>query len=167
MPVAGRYLLAYRSCLGLLAASVFALGMCIWLLVLRPQQQHMDWYRMVEDRMLTLATKRPDDVSPQLWAFCLHCTWNLHTNAGGYNDFDMAAKGEFLAEFDRRLNAKVDLGTIDWIWNQYVEHSHGGLSYSKHRPTKPEMMRQFSEAPDEFDLEDWLRRASARKARRE
>jgi len=165
MPVSGGYSRWYLGCLGLLAASALAFGMCVWLLVIRPQQQHMEWYRMVENRILTLATKRPADVSPKQWAFCLHWTWNLHTNAGNYNNFDRAASEEFLAEFDRRLNGKVDLRTIEWIWDQYVEHSQGGHRYSHYRPTNPEMVRELSEAkPGEYDLQEWLYRASARRA---
>ena len=39
---------------------------------------------VVEYRILRLAEKRPEDVSPEQWSFCLYWTWQLHDNYGGY-----------------------------------------------------------------------------------
>ncbi len=114
--------------------------------MLYSQQQHLEWYRRVEDCIIRLADKRPDAVSPNRWAFCVSWTWQLHGNYGGYYYFDHGARAEFLAEFDRRLTGTVDLGTIDWIWDEYIKHSTGGRHYSQgYRPTDPDHVRQFFE----------------------
>ena len=44
----------------------------------------------------------------------------------GYLDFSSSERDRFVAEFDRRLRGRVEPNTIDWIWDQYVEHSKGG-----------------------------------------
>jgi hypothetical protein len=50
-------------------------------------------------------------------------------------------------ELQDRLNRPVDLGTIDWIWDQFERLSPGyGPTYSqRYRPTSPERLREFQE----------------------
>jgi hypothetical protein len=74
-----------------------------------------------------------------------------------------------LEEFDRRLRGRVDLGTIDCIWDEYVEHTSGGRRYSKeYRPTVPENIRKwFTEQKEIYDLQRWLDRLSRLPGRRE
>ncbi len=104
-----------------------------------PHWEHQRWYRMVEDRILKLAEKNPEGLSPSQWAFCLHSTWNLHSNYGTYEYFDLKYRNTFLAQLDRRLIGKVNLSTIDWIWDEYVKHSNGGSHYSQlYRPSTHE-----------------------------
>ena len=61
---------------------------------------------------------------------------------------------------DRRLTGTVDLGTIDWIWDEYIKHSTGGRHYSQgYRPTDPDHVRQFFEGYERsYDLQEWLDR---------
>ena len=54
---------------------------------------------------------------------------------GGYLDFSSSERDRFVAEFDRRLRGRVDPNTIDWIWDQYVEHSKGGATLFAAVPT--------------------------------
>jgi hypothetical protein len=82
--------------------------------------------------------------------------------AAGFNE-----RARFLAEFDRRLKGKVNLGTIDWIWDEYVQHSTGGRNYSRnYRPTDPDHLREFSTGNyGSFDLAEWLERLRPLKVR--
>lgn len=142
-------------------AILFAVSLfCFWFFLVRPHQQHAEWYRDIEDHIVMPADKRPDGVSPSQWAYALHTTWNLHGNYGGYSYFDHNERGRFLAEFVRRLKGKVDLGTIDWIWDEYVQHSTGGRHYSRnYRPTDPDHLRAFSTGNyGSFDPPKWLER---------
>jgi hypothetical protein len=154
-------LLVRRMTIGVVAVGAFA-GLAFWTFVLRPHMQHAQWYRDVEDRIVRLADKRPEGVSPSHWAYCLYSTWQLHSNFGGYTYFDRSERERFLAEFDRRLRGTVDLGTIDWIWDVYVEHSTGGRDYSRnYRPTDPEHLRDFLAGKlGDYDLQEWLDRLS-------
>jgi hypothetical protein len=138
------------------------LGLSFWLVIWRPHQQHLEWYRDIEEHIIRLADRRPEGVSPSRWAYCLSWTWQLHTNCGGYEYFDRSERTGFLAEFDRRLTGTVDLGTIDWIWDEYVEHSTCGRGYSrKYRPTDPGHLRDFLAGKlGHYDLQEWLDRMS-------
>jgi hypothetical protein len=138
-------------------AAVFGSILWFYLFIIRPHAQHMSWYRGVEYRILRLAEKQPEDLTESQWAACLHWTWNLHSNYGGYYYFDVSARDRFLSEFDRRLDGDVDLGTVDWIWDQYWLHSTGGSHYSNHyRPTTPERLERSAEdRSGEFDLQGW------------
>ncbi len=136
-------------------------GLSFWTFVLR-HEQHDEWYRKIEDHIVMLADKRPEGVSTSQWAYCLSWTWQLHSNCGGYSYFDHSERAGLLAEFDRRLRGMVDLGTIDWIWDEYVEHSTCGRVYSRnHRPTDPDQFPDFSLGkPGDDDLREWLDRLS-------
>jgi hypothetical protein len=134
-----------------------------------PHWEHQQWYQMMEERILKLAEKVPDDVSPSQWAFCLCSTWNLHANCGGYEYFDLAYRERFLAQLDCKLNGRVDLSTIDWIWDQYVNHSRGGSRYSLlYRPSTPEHLRELSGGKwgqrGQSDLDEFVKQLSQRRA---
>ncbi len=136
-------------------------GFSFWTFVLR-HEQHNKWYRKIEDHIIMLAEKRPASVRASQWAYCLSWTWQLHSNCGGYSNFNHSERARFLTEFDRRLTGTVDLGTIDWIWDEYVEHSTCGRVYSRnHRPTDPDQLPDFSLGkPGDDELRDWLDRLS-------
>jgi hypothetical protein len=141
------------------------LGFFVWfyIFIAAPRQRHIRWHRAVELRILRLADKRPGDVTPAQWAACLHHTWNLHCNWGGFESFRPAARGRFLEEFDRRLAGPVGLGTIDWIWDQYCRHS-GGKHYSvDYRPTTPGRLEEAAlDRYRENELDQWLVRKQER-----
>jgi hypothetical protein len=134
-----------------------------------PSLVHQRWYRAVEYRILSLAERRPDDVDAKQWAACLHWTWNLHGNHGGITYFDARARYPFLGEFDRQLKGRVDLSTIDWIWDQYVLHTSGGRSYSDHyRPTTADRLKEASVDPyGENNLDGWIEWLNRRRATEE
>jgi hypothetical protein len=157
-----------QGCVIAFATITALFGLSFWVFVIYPRQQHLEWYRGVEDHILMLADRRPEGMAPSQWAYCLHWTWNLHTNYGGYEDWAKSDRGRFLEEFDRRLRGRVDLGTIDWIWDEYVEHTSGGRWYSKdYRPTIPENIRKwFTEQKESYDLQWWLGRQSRLPGRR-
>src|SRR5262245_21066216 len=95
----------------LLIAMAIALPLWFFLVFLLPHLRHRAWYEDVEYRILRLAEKRPESVGRTQWAACLHWTWNLHGNYGGFDYFPAAARYPFLAEFGRRLDGTVDLST--------------------------------------------------------
>ncbi len=128
--------------------------------------QHRNWYEHVEARILALAERRPQEIAPSQWAYYIACTWNLHSNLGTAMKFESSARNGFLAEFDSRLNRHVDRGTIDWIWDQYEEHSQGGRDYSRrYRPTSCEMLGKFSDGElGAFEIQHWVDELNERRA---
>ncbi len=154
----------YLGCLIPATAALAFAGFIVYTIVVH--DHHSRWYREIDYRILRLAEKRPENVSPDRWAFCIHWTWQLHGNYGAYETFDRAERSRFLEEFDRRLNGRVDLGTIDWIWDQYVEHSTGGRRYSRnYRPTDPERLCEISEdTKGPSDLPWWLDRLNKKRS---
>ncbi len=139
---------------------------CLFVYISVVHWRLMPWYRSVEDRILTLAERRPDGISDAEWAGCILHTWNLHGNHGP--GFESSQRERFLAEFDMRLRGHVDLSTIDWIWDEYSAHSKGGAHYSQfYRPTSAKVRREFVEGkPGQFELQDLLLMLSERRARR-
>jgi hypothetical protein len=148
-------------------AAPVLLALSLWLFVVRPHQQHLEWYRGVEDRIVRLADKRPEGVSPSRWAYCLHWTRQLHSNYGTYEFIKPREQVRFLREFDRRLRAKVDVDTIDWIWDEYAKQTAGGLRYSQHyRPTDPGNIRfWFTDQKESYNLQEWLDRLNRLKTK--
>jgi hypothetical protein len=134
------------------------LPLAIFALYLDQHRRHLAWYRLIEGRIARLAGERPEDLSPNRWAYCLHWTWNLHCNCGTFDQFDEDETRRFLEEFDRRLAGRVDLGTIDWIWDEYAEHSRCGRWYSTNfRPTDPDHVRGwFIGQERDYRLQYWI-----------
>lgn len=148
--------------------SVLGVYLSVYVVIVRPVEQRDQWYKDVEYRILRLAEKPPADLSGAQWASCIGWTWNLHTNWGPAPDFDAAERDRFLAEFEQRLEGERNLGTIDWIWDQYCRYTQGGKSYSKSfRPTTPESLKQAASNPQlNIDLE-WYREEAMRRGPRQ
>jgi hypothetical protein len=148
-------------------AAALAIGCALLLTYITAiRSRHMKWYHAVERRIVELADKRLEGVTPEQWAYCLDTTWNLHVNFGAYDYFDPKRRDEFLAEFGRRLARPIDLATIDWIWDQYVEHAHARHYSESYRPTDPVHLRQFAagqhgDGPHLWEWLDQLRLAKA------
>jgi hypothetical protein len=170
MVTMGRKSLWYCGCITPLVIISAVIGFFCYSILL--SWHHQYWCQGVEDRIAALAESCPKGLSPDQWAFCVAWTWNLHGNHGGYSDFDSSERDRFVAEFDRRLRGRVDLNTIDWIWDQYVEHSKGGAHYSRlYRPTEPNRLQLFRDGElGRYDLHEWLdtlRRVRERRAGKE
>jgi hypothetical protein len=145
---------------------VVALLIPAYFLVIHPFVAHRRWYGAVEYRILCLAERCPGDLDRKQWAACIHWTWNLHANYGALPYWDKAARYPFLSGVDQKLRGKVDLGTIDWIWDQYSQHTSGGKWYSENfRPTTPERLKEASlDRYGEWDLDAWLEQLRRRRA---
>jgi hypothetical protein len=126
-----------------------------WFGVFWPHLRHGRWYREIECLIVELAPRRPRDVTPRQWAYCLHHTWNLHTNYGNAVYWDACRAQEFKAEFRDRLRGEVRLDTIDWFWDAYVSAAPRAGNYLRYRPTHPEHLKE-ADSQGEYDLAHWL-----------
>ena len=143
-------------------------GLALWHFKIRPHREGMRTDKQMQRAILQLATKCPADVSRERWAHCIGWTWQLHGNYGPYWHWDQDERQGFIEELEQRVNGPVDMATIDWIWNQYVEHADGGENYEGYRPTRPESLAEVdSYGPAACDpLEDWIARYEAARRRR-
>lgn len=120
-------------------------------------------YSRIETLIAQLAMTRPRDVTDPQWSGCIYWTWQLHTNYGGDNYFDHAASCTFADEFEQRLDGQVSLQAVDWIWDQYIQHTKGAQRYSdKYRPTTDE----YLDSADKWDypsLDEWKSRFRERR----
>ena len=89
---------------------------------------------------------------------CVHWTWNLHSNHGIPDKFPPDGREKFLEEFDFQLAGRVDMNTIDWIWDQYLIHAPKSKSYARYRPTSSEMRAAFTSEPLESFIEQLRKR---------
>jgi hypothetical protein len=102
------------------------------------------WSQKIHAGIYTLLDKRPPDVPLGEWEFMIGWTINLHANYGhSWYWVNRERRYHFLREFERRLQAPVDAATIDWIWDEFAQHTKGGQDYSdKYRPTRsPDLKR--------------------------
>lgn len=87
----------------------------------------------VEMRLESLASRRPNDMSPRQWESAVAWTLNLHGNSL----IMFQAGGEQIRRLDQRLANKlageVNMDTIHWIWDEYAEICSGGARYQRFR----------------------------------
>jgi len=120
-------------------------------------------YGRIETLITRLAITRPSDVTDAQWSGCVYWTWQLHTNYGGHNYFDHSASYTFADEFEQKLDGQVSLQTVDWIWDQYIQHTKGAQRYSDtYRPTTHEYL-DSADNRDYPSLDEWKSRLRERR----
>lgn len=92
--------------------------------------QHNQRIRQINDKIVALESRRPADVSPELWSKCIawasiaHCNICFSKQHTGYE-----AMCEYEKELDEKLKGDIDLSTIRWIGERLSETGPHGLSY--------------------------------------
>lgn len=130
---------------------MIAWSVSLWLFIVEPQRRHREFCQTTRAELMTLAEKRPPGVTPKQWHHVVAWTLNAHSNTlvatRQIPRFEMA---RFEANLRERLQAPVNLGTIDWIWDEFVRlGSSSAMSYSERfRPTTTERLREFENAGD-------------------
>ena len=122
-----------------------------WLRVFEPFRRHHEFCRTTRAELETLAKKRPTGISRKQWHHIVNWTLNAHSNTlVATRQMPREEMDRFETELKQRLQGPVDLGTIDWIWDEFVRLAPGwGPSYSERwRPTSPEKLREFEESSD-------------------
>ena len=127
--------------LEMLAVTIAILVLCltVWFTFVGPLHAHNRWHDRVRADILTLAHRRPPEVSRQDWESVVCWTVNLHSNCGQYRAVDVPWTERFLAELEERLQGPITIGDIEWIWDEYASNTRSGRTYSdSFRPTRPE-----------------------------
>lgn len=113
--------------------------LAFWFFVMEPIVEHSRWEQRVSTGIRLLREKRPPDVTPPEWEHVVGWTQTLHANWGGVHQtiaVNRHEKWQFLEAFERRLESRVDLTIIDWIWDEYLRITKMTKQYDGHRPTR-------------------------------
>jgi hypothetical protein len=106
---------------------------------IHPIRVHMRDFHRSQVLLRSLAKRRPPEVSREKWADLVGWTWAANSNCASFQGaIEPSEFTAFVDELERKLRGRVDVSTIDWIWDQYVRISRVGPSYDRYRPTRPD-----------------------------
>ncbi|VTR93265.1 Uncharacterized protein OS=Rhodopirellula europaea SH398 GN=RESH_04568 PE=4 SV=1 [Gemmata massiliana] len=108
------------------------------------QWRHREFCRAVDSELKTLANKCPPDVTRQQWRNVVG--WTLNDFRGWLaksTHIRQEDRGRFLTELRDRLSGPVDLGTVDWLYDELERLTSRFGPPFFWRPTTPERLRQF------------------------
>jgi hypothetical protein len=81
----------------------------------------------------SLYGRRPANLNAARWDCMVDWTHNLHCNSLIAFQTSTAEIASFEARLDERLSGKVDVATIEWIWDEYANVCRGGQAYQRFR----------------------------------
>ena len=122
-----------------------ALSMALWRWKIEPIQHHGRLFNHARVSIENLVLHRPPGVTRAQWQYVVGWTLNAHGNCCSfYGAVDLDGLARFSRELDDRIERdSVDMGTIDWIWDQYERISRVGPEYSRRfRPTRPDRLAE-------------------------
>jgi hypothetical protein len=128
------------------AACLLAGGVAFWVLVLDPARRHLAFCQESRAELQSLAKRRPTSLSRQQWECVVAWTLNGHANILTFKqDIPQAERDQFLARLRTRLSGYVNLGMVDWVWDEFerLSPSYGPIYSGKCRPTSPERLKEF------------------------
>lgn len=109
---------------------------------LRPIRDHQRWFYRVRTDLESLTHRRPPDVDRETWGYVVGWTLNAHGNCCSAPTYvDPGRTKQFAEELEQRLQGKVGMDTIDWIWDEFMRFSKI-KSYDRFRPTTPEHLKE-------------------------
>lgn len=126
---------------------ILAVPILAWFLSTRAEWQRR---KLASAKMqlaiLRLSLKCPDGLSEAQWAYCVAWTMNLHGNYGSWpvpGHVPTEDLNRIADELNRRIDLGADLGTIDWVWDQYFLAYPRAAHYNNYRPTGEENRAEF------------------------
>ncbi len=87
--------------------------------------------RLLREQLKGLALRRPPELTPKQWESAVAWTINLHGNSLLPFEADARTIRSFQQRLETKLQGKVDLDTIHWIWNEYAGLCPHGKSYQR------------------------------------
>jgi hypothetical protein len=139
--------------LAIAAVSIVALlSALVWFRSYLPFREHREFVRTTRAQLEGLAKRRPPNLTRKQWNNVVGWTIQGHGNTlgaampfPGRRSIPRKEMNDFEAELRRRLNGPVDLGTINWIWDEFERLvPEFGPEYSRnYRPTTPDKLKEF------------------------
>jgi hypothetical protein len=96
----------------------------------------------VEQRLKSLAGRRPKDMTPRQWESAVAWTQNLHGNSLMFAQADGPTIRRFEGQLAKKLAGDVNMETIHWIWDRYADICPGGANYQRFKPMMMEEIEQ-------------------------
>jgi hypothetical protein len=84
-------------------------------------------------QILSLADRRPAEMTQSQWDSAVSWTNNLHANSLVWGFKNAAPIRSLRLQIESRLDGPVTMDTIIWIWDQYAELCPLGARYQKWR----------------------------------
>ncbi len=127
----------------LVLVTIVAGVLAFWVFQIQHAQEHRRRYDRVQVCIDKLVQKRPTNVTVEHWNSMVWWTENLKANClPGPFIKDEPRFRRFVSELEKKVEGDVDIETIDWIWDEVVEISTVGQTYSdQYRPTTPEGLK--------------------------
>jgi len=111
------------------AMTAVLLGFCIV-----PVGRHLEWTRLkqqMDSSIRYMQPSQPNSISPDVWE-CAH-NWVV-TAYGNICIIEGTSKPEMYRlrdDLQKKLNGRIDLGTLNWIWNRLGESGQHGKRYTE------------------------------------
>jgi hypothetical protein len=87
--------------------------------------------RAVWALIVSLQDRRPPEITRGQWGSAVAWTRNLHANSLLMFEADAPTIAAFERRLRKRLEERVDMRTIDWIWAEYANLCPHGASYQR------------------------------------
>ena len=89
-------------------------------------------HHQIGEMIASLATRRPEEMTREQWQAVYFWTVNLHVHSSMHyaNGDD---RRRFQSELHKKLNRRVDMDTIIWIWDEYAHLTDAGKNYQINR----------------------------------
>lgn len=105
--------------------------------------------REIGDMVMSLVDRRPPEITRGQWGSAVAWTRNLIGNSMLLAADDMRPIADFQKRLQEKLNGKVDMTTIDWIWEECARLTPQGANYQKFRPV---MLEEIAEVGPDNDI---------------
>ncbi len=94
-------------------------------------REHNALAQRVKDKITSLKTRRPADVPTAQWDQAVNWTTNLIAQVYfAPVESDPDSLGRLAKSLDQKLTGKVDLGTLQWVWDECEKAPRSGAEYA-------------------------------------
>lgn len=116
-----------------------------------PQVARRAYDDEIEKMIYGMRSRRPAELSRGQWSEAVGWTGQLHGNSQLWIEADARVLAAFQARFRKKLEDRINLQTIDWIWDEYSRLTPHGQSYQKFKEVMDEQIAAAAKA----DSDPW------------
>ena len=138
--------MALRWKLTVLGSLLIGGAVAFWIVKIEPMRRHVAWCERTRSAIESLRDRKPANLDEQTWDNWIFWTLNGHGNVLAFDHgIPSEEMDRFESELHQKTQAPIDIGTLEWIWDEFVRLSpYGGKRYSENwRPTSPTRITPF------------------------